>query len=1642
MITIHAPNSSDFSTNGLGVLEPLSCVLNVSINGAWSLELEHPFDEDEKYKKVEKNNIIKVDNVPIIREQTNTYQLFRIYDVVRTLSTVRAIAFPVAFEATYDAIIEELNITKKSATAALQDIMTYLSAHGVSKYTVTSDYTQEGVTIRQKKGKWASTNLIAAISGSDDGSIINKWGGEVAYDNYHIIVNGRLGSTTDYDLRYGKNLTGLSVDVDTSGVVTRFYPVSSDNVRFKKTVNNAEVGYVQSPDHFDDYPFARSAFVQAPYKLIDTTWEVGEPHSDTQIKTHEAIEALIEDIEDVARDLWSKLNQGQEWHNKWYEPEWVQSILKDAIAQCQKDITANITHPTWKAVIQSCIKEGLSYIKDQEIPDFYWEEETVDNEKVYFYTNGQRYITNQYYYVDKRYCKFNSAGNYEPPADEPTFDWIQKKGSDSAKKFGNNKHYMAHNEDVYITMNGTLVRYYMDDEGWYDNNEDESDWTKHNWGTSSAWFGEEGATSSDTGKYAHDTWLFIDGTYYYFNSKGYVTDQKNDYKWDWVKDKEKYWFGNKLNHEYGAVYVTNQWLKIDGEWHKFKPDGTLTNMKQLKNQFVTLLSTNLATAITETIDHHQGYLYSTLYEQMEDYCEQLFEEGADVPVVNVTANLVDLSKTAEYSDIFESNNTLKSIRLGDDVMLRDFVHQIYDKKHAPNEPEYKDEVEERVVGLKYDCIKGYNTEVTISDPYKQFIIKTSGKASTKHYDTLQGGNDALGAGGSTIGLIAGENIQIDENGVIRAFGEVGDVNAGTQVSYSPSITSGTLLGTIYINGVSYGIYSNGGGTDVEVYRYLTHGTHIADIVVDNVPYALYSDGLQWWVETETDFYRTGTHEETEYDEDFFFDTVETWRNLSPSHAYYGDYDFTRANSYDAIIGNYSNGTNSYFVLASKVAHGADWLWRDANRIQPADYVTPTSGDGRYVWKGEIDYWGETWYASVGQYNFEAGDVTTTPFISFTLTGEENVPQDYVYSLLRTAIETEDVADVVGLSNQNTVFYFGTGTPQDHENVAWITKDGVFHGKGFEVDGEPVGGLSKTQLYSGTQYAQTINLSESYNGFSFILIETYNSNDKKNLSSLLSVSDLTSGSYVGIDNYLLYTITNTKKLTFHDDFDDSNHSRYIKKIYGLRSGDDEGGGSDNAVLDVTVNGNSVVANRVASIDLTGKQDTLIAGTNISIGQDGKTISATDTDEISELDDVSLSNLANGQILKYNSTSQKWENANESGGGATDLDDLTDVDITTPSNGQILKYNNSTSKWENANESQGTTVIANPSGTATADLNKLQVGSTIYGIPSTEVVANPSGTPTNDLNTIEIGSTIYNVAGGGGGSTVETNMIDQPYGMYWNDGETITRNNDHTEMYFNTPNNASQPRGIVVWKNAIPSGVKRIKYKMDVTAHNTPYLPPDPAEYTKIIIGIKSTYQSPLNVSATDVDWIDVKYFDTIGTIEGEFEISTTQNFYLYILANSWCLDLLEFKTVEYIGGGGASELTDLSDTDISSPTNGQILKFNSTSQKWENGSAPSGGRFVQLASPPSATGYFPIGNISLSEDMANFDVLMFTVCYANQPSVGLPPAMYPVSLIKTLTYIYLDYNALGYGDVAYVDDTTINFSRDGGITLLGIYGIKY
>lgn len=208
MIQIYLPDNTDYEHNGDMVLEPISCECEMVLNDEWHLELEHPIDEDGKFKTIVREAVISAPT------PMGERQLFRIYETQKNDDTVTAYAFPVFFDSKDDHILLDVRPTGKSGQEAL-DIMC-----AKSKYRGSSDITTGTTAYYVRK------NLMEAINGDIDQSFINRWGGEILYDNYRVIINQRVGG--DYGVRaeFGYNLEGIEEHVDMSEVVTRIIPVA------------------------------------------------------------------------------------------------------------------------------------------------------------------------------------------------------------------------------------------------------------------------------------------------------------------------------------------------------------------------------------------------------------------------------------------------------------------------------------------------------------------------------------------------------------------------------------------------------------------------------------------------------------------------------------------------------------------------------------------------------------------------------------------------------------------------------------------------------------------------------------------------------------------------------------------------------------------------------------------------------------------------------------------------------------------------------------------------------------------------------------------------------------------------------------------------------------------------------------------------------------------------------------------------------------------------------------------------------------------------------------------------------------------------------------------------------------------------
>ena len=52
MICVYPANCTDFSSNGLGAVSPMSCTVTETLNGEWELMLVHDIDERGKWTRL------------------------------------------------------------------------------------------------------------------------------------------------------------------------------------------------------------------------------------------------------------------------------------------------------------------------------------------------------------------------------------------------------------------------------------------------------------------------------------------------------------------------------------------------------------------------------------------------------------------------------------------------------------------------------------------------------------------------------------------------------------------------------------------------------------------------------------------------------------------------------------------------------------------------------------------------------------------------------------------------------------------------------------------------------------------------------------------------------------------------------------------------------------------------------------------------------------------------------------------------------------------------------------------------------------------------------------------------------------------------------------------------------------------------------------------------------------------------------------------------------------------------------------------------------------------------------------------------------------------------------------------------------
>lgn len=242
MIELFNPSNENYNKNGDVILQPIECKIRPEINGTWELSLFHPIDEEDRWKSIVEGAVLRVPS-------HNGSQRFRIVRTEKRDGGIDATARPAFLDATGDCFIIDQRPTNATGQEALNAIL-----RSNPKYTGRSNIAARNTAY------YLMQNALEAIASDEENSFLNRWGGEIEYNNNEIIVNDRLGSDKGFEIIYGKNVKvdGLRETIDMDGVITRIVPRA-----FNGRMLPGATPWVDSP-LIGAYPTIRTQVVDYP----------------------------------------------------------------------------------------------------------------------------------------------------------------------------------------------------------------------------------------------------------------------------------------------------------------------------------------------------------------------------------------------------------------------------------------------------------------------------------------------------------------------------------------------------------------------------------------------------------------------------------------------------------------------------------------------------------------------------------------------------------------------------------------------------------------------------------------------------------------------------------------------------------------------------------------------------------------------------------------------------------------------------------------------------------------------------------------------------------------------------------------------------------------------------------------------------------------------------------------------------------------------------------------------------------------------------------------------------------------------------------------------------------------------------------
>lgn len=211
----------NFNTNGIGRLsECVSCTVTEERNGIYECEFQYPITGIH-YDDIEEGRYVYATH-----DDTGIPQAFEIYAKTAPIDGI------VMFYGRHISYGLNKTVVMPFTATSITDAITKIPQRipTSSSFTFWTDKTSIG------EFKLTEPREVRAILGGSEGSLLDVYGkGDYEWDMFHVKLHQERGTDSDVEIRYGKNMSDITVETDAGDTYNAIVPF------WKGTVDNREV---------------------------------------------------------------------------------------------------------------------------------------------------------------------------------------------------------------------------------------------------------------------------------------------------------------------------------------------------------------------------------------------------------------------------------------------------------------------------------------------------------------------------------------------------------------------------------------------------------------------------------------------------------------------------------------------------------------------------------------------------------------------------------------------------------------------------------------------------------------------------------------------------------------------------------------------------------------------------------------------------------------------------------------------------------------------------------------------------------------------------------------------------------------------------------------------------------------------------------------------------------------------------------------------------------------------------------------------------------------------------------------------------------------------------------------------------------